>query len=198
MNVSNIELEFDNDELLILKNKSKMEYVFVNKHNNKMLVYSYLVYEIPSEEDLKELNISKENMELLKECELVVDNINTFIYKEIKTKVGTFYISNNSEREHFYCKLYDSNKEWVANITYKSTIDELKEIESIEDMVEIGICDNAIWSSTINDLFERYNFMMNVNYETYHKEEKLEMYETFMSYVNKVGSTYFVLDYDNF
>ena len=74
-------------------------------------------------------------------------NEEIFIEKPLETKLGTFYISNNAEREHFAFKLYDSNKEWVANLLYETTIEDIMNIESIEDFVELGISDNAIWTT---------------------------------------------------
>lgn len=124
-----------------------------------------------------------------------IKEIESFVDEPIETKIGTFYITRDS-REDFYCGLCDSNKEWVANIYNKKTIEYLKEIESIEDMVELGICRNAIWNNNLDDMFYDYIDTMEPNYHTFHKEEKLECYQTFKEYVNKVGETYFILDYD--
>lgn len=125
-------------------------------------------------------------------------NEEIFIEKPLETKLGTFYISNNEEREHFAFKLYDSNKEWVANLLYETTIEDIMNIESIEDFVELGISDNAIWNNDLEDMFYDYVDTMQPDYETLHKTEKYELYQTFKEYVNKVGDTYFILDFDNF
>lgn len=121
-----------------------------------------------------------------------MENEAIFIEKPLETKLGTFYISNDSERELFYCKLYDSNKNWVANITYKSTINKLINMKSIEDFVEIGISDNAIWNNDLNELFDTYVDIVGSDYiEEYDKDLEL-----FKEYVNQVGEIYFVLDFD--
>lgn len=124
-------------------------------------------------------------------------NEEIFIEKPLETKLGTFYISNNEEREHFAFKLYDSNKEWVANLLYETTIEDIMNIESIEDFVELGISDNAIWNNDLEDMFYDYIDTTQPDYETLHKTEKYELYQTFKEYVNKVGDTYFILDFDN-
>ena len=117
-----------------------------------------------------------------------------FINKELKTKYGCFYISNDEEPELFYCKLYDSNKKWVANITYKSTIDKLKKMQSIEAFVNIGISNNVIWSDNLKDLFDMFMETMGCYYI---EEEYVDELETFKDYVNQVGNTCFVLDFDS-
>ena len=124
-------------------------------------------------------------------------NEEIFIEKPLETKLGTFYISNNEEREHFAFKLYDSNKEWVANLLYETTIEDIMNIESIEDFVELSISDNAIWNNDLEDMFYDYVDTMQPDYETLHKTEKYELYQTFKEYVNIVGDTYFILDFDN-
>lgn len=134
------------------------------------------------------------DFELVKQFDKLccIKEIESFIEKPLETKLGTFYISNDSERELFYCKLYDSNKEWVANITYKSTINKLINMESIEDFVEIGISDNAIWNNDLNELFDTYVDIVGSDYiEEYEKDLEL-----FKEYVNQVGEIYFVLDFD--
>lgn len=115
-------------------------------------------------------------------------------YKKLKTIYGDFYYTTDEEPECFYCKLYDSNKNWVANITCESTIEKIKNMQIMEDFVKIGIADNVIWSDDIDDLFD--NFMETLQIE-YIEEEYVDEFEYFRDYVNQVGNTYFVLDYDN-
>ena len=111
--------------------------------------------------------------------------------KKIKTDIGDFYISDEEEKEYFYCKLYDSNKDWVANIYNEGTIKSLRKIKNCEDLVNLGIGNNAIWDRDLRKLF--YMFC-----EIVEEENTDENFEIFKGYVNKIGDIYFVLDFDEF
>lgn len=106
-------------------------------------------------------------------------------YKELETNVGKFYIKGN--------KLFDSNKYFVAYVYDEEIINNLKNIKSIEDLVNIELCDNVMWDNKKKDLFENYM-------ETLYWDVPIREYNTyfhiFKDYINKVGNTYFVINFD--
>lgn len=137
------------------------------------------------------------NFELVKQFDKLccIKEIESFVDKPIETKIGTFYITRDS-REDFYCSLCDSNKEWVANIYNRELIEDLKNIEDISELVDIGIVDDVSYNESLDDLFDYYLELCDEGtYYAYPPEDKYEIYQNFKGYVNKVGNMYFLVNY---
>ena len=112
--------------------------------------------------------------------------------KEIKTNIGEFFIEFDN-REDFYCRLLDSEQNWIANVYNKETISELKKITHINQLPNLGICDNIMWASSKKELIELY---MEYDYSYNEIECEFEDYIHFEEdYICRVGKMYFIADY---
>lgn len=117
--------------------------------------------------------------------------------RKLETPIGTFYLEFNVDLTDstIYCGLCDSNKKWITNIYHKETIEELKKIKSIGDLTDIGIAQNCTWAQSIAELTEEINdtyFWDEELEEERFSEEDMENYD----FVNKVGTTYFIIDFE--
>ena len=85
--------------------------------------------------------------------------------RKLETPIGTFYLEYGDFGDSaIHCALLDSNKEWITNLYHKSTINKLKNMTSIGDIVDICAFQNCTWAPTIEELAEELN-------EAYYWEE---------------------------
>lgn len=108
--------------------------------------------------------------------------------KQMHTKLGIFYI----DKENSIIKLLDSNKKWIGNFENIEELEPLYNFDDIQDFVDNYWCDNAIWGQSIEEVYDTYCDAVGKEY--------IEEYEItladFLKDVLRVGSTYFVLNYD--
>ena len=115
--------------------------------------------------------------------------------RKLETPIGIFYLAYNISDDTPHCDLLDSNKKWITYIYHKETINKLKNIQSAGDIVEICKLQNCTWAQTIEELAEEIN-------DTYHWDEEYAderwTAEDLANYnfLNKVGTTYFIVDYE--
>lgn len=115
--------------------------------------------------------------------------------KRLETPIGTFYLLYNDVIPNCYCALLDSNSKWFTNIYHKETIKKLKQIKSVGDLVDLGIAENCTWAQTIEELTEEVNFMYFSDPEYPEDNFSVEDMQNY-DFLNKVGTTYFVIDFE--
>lgn len=115
--------------------------------------------------------------------------------RKIETKIGTMYWDYSNKINNEICWLLDNNKKPIDAIYNKECIKGLKEINSVGDLVDLLALQNCTWAQTIEDLVEEIN-------DTYYSDEEFAderfSIEDMKEYqgLHKVGSTYFVVDFD--
>lgn len=101
----------------------------------------------------------------------------------LKTKLGNLYYEKG--------RLLDSDKRRICYIDYNQT-PSIRKIQSIEDLVNLGIVHNAIWDDHKTDL---YYTMLDVLFID--EDEYDPPYSDFIQCVNRLGDIYFVVDFDD-
>lgn len=116
--------------------------------------------------------------------------------RKLETPIGTFYLDYGDFGDStIHCTLLDSDKKWITNLYHKETIKKLKNIQSIGDIVDICALQNCTWAQTLEELAEELN-------DTYYWDEEYAderwTAEDLANYdfLNKVGTTYFIVDYE--
>lgn len=109
--------------------------------------------------------------------------------KKLNTKLGIFYI--NKEDDLF--ALLDSDKQWIGNFETEEELEPINTFDSIQDFVDNYMCDNAIWGQSPEEVWDIYYDVVG---DEYMKEYNIT-FEDFQQYHTlRVGTTYFVLNYD--
>lgn len=101
----------------------------------------------------------------------------------LRTKLGNLYYENG--------KLLDSYKTRICYIDYNETPN-VRKIQSIEDLVNLGIVHNVIWDDDKVDLYYTLLDVLFIDEDKYDPP-----YSDFIQCVNKLGNIYFVVDYDD-
>lgn len=102
----------------------------------------------------------------------------------LRTKFGNLYYEKNN--------LYDSDKKLICGFDYRDT-PMIRKLESIEDFVNFRYVDNAIWDTNTQDLYD--NYMDIINWDCHLSDDEMLQYDEFLGWVNKLGDTYFVVNY---
>ena len=124
---------------------------------------------------------------------------------EWKTEIGVIYTYETQDK----LKLYDSDEEYIGyvEIGNKTTnevlkiINKLLKIKHISDLVDLGFCENVLFSDGLVDLkyhFIDYGIEEGI-FEIENEEEidyktLLEDYESYFE-INRIGRYYFMVDF---
>lgn len=125
---------------------------------------------------------------------------------KIKTQVGIMHLHKNGARKGSSYEIWrvcDSDNQFFANLygrdSLKHFLDHITNINHITDLCEeCGVCDNMTFGTTIRSAClgaleyiqeEKYNWD---NEEWDYTEEDIV---ALSEYVNRVGDTYFIVDY---
>lgn len=121
--------------------------------------------------------------------------------EKLTTPIGDFYLERGLP--DIALQLLDSNKEFITNIyendpeRIKWTLDHLKEIHSAGDLA--GICVQSVtWGQSVEELTETLDDVYSLSeYREEREEEPWSVQDTIEYGVNRVGTTYFICDFDN-
>lgn len=120
--------------------------------------------------------------------------------EKLTTPIGDFYI--NRGLPDVALQLLDSDKEFITNIyendpeRIKWTLDRLKKIHSAGDLAEICV-QSVTWGQSIEEVTETLVDVYNLNdYREEYEEEPWSVQDTIDYGVNRVGTTYFICDFD--
>lgn len=116
--------------------------------------------------------------------------------RKLETPIGTFYLDYRNNLDNtIHSALLDSDKKFITNIYHKETIKELKNIQSIGDIVDILALQNCTWGQSIDELTDEINFVYFSCPES--KEDRFSVDDLKnYDFLNKVGTTYFVIDFE--
>lgn len=106
---------------------------------------------------------------------------------KINSKIGTFYLVEES----YQWWLEDSEHSTIAEVTDEQ-VEQLKKLNSIEDLVEIGICENVSWAPTEEEVIEP---SMEYAYNNLDEEDINDFMEHIKQKIYIIGKTYFIMDY---
>ena len=102
---------------------------------------------------------------------------------EINTKIGKFFFKRTKGEK--YCgKLLDNDKNYILRVYDEEILKRLEHITHINQLVDIEYCNNICWAESEEEVVE---IAMETN-ETASKEDLLD-------FVNRVGKTYFIVDF---
>ena len=101
----------------------------------------------------------------------------------LRTKLGDLYYENG--------KLLDSDKRRICYIDYNET-PSVRKIQSIEDLVDLGVVNNAIWDTSKEEMYYTLLDILFVDDDDYNPP-----YSDYIQCVNRLGDIYFVVDYDD-
>lgn len=122
--------------------------------------------------------------------------------EKLTTPIGDFYINRGLPDVAF--QLLDSNKEFITNVYENDTerikwiLDRLKKIHSAGDLAEICV-QSVTWDQSIEGLTETLVDVYGLEkYNEEYEEEPWTVQDTIDCGVNRVGTTYFICDFDNY
>ena len=102
---------------------------------------------------------------------------------EINTKIGKFFFKRTKGEE--YCGLLlDNDKNYILKVYDEEILKRLEHITHINQLVYLELCENICWAENEEEVVET---AMETN-ETASKEDLLDC-------VNRVGETYFIINY---
>ncbi len=134
-----------------------------------------------------------------KEVGSTMENDNTI---QIDTKVGTFFLIEAQDEAFAYVVL-DSNKQFIGNVYTEypeEFVEQLKAIEHISDICNLGVCDWMIFATSRNDLLEELNEYIQSNNEKYDEHSSLFTKDDLKygeyEFYNIVGNNHILVDLD--
>ena len=102
---------------------------------------------------------------------------------EINTKIGKFFLKRTKGKK--YCGfLLDSDKYCILKVYDEEMLKRLEHITHINQLVDVELCENICWGESEEEVVE---IAMETN-EYASKEDLLDN-------VNRVGETYFIVNY---
>ena len=116
---------------------------------------------------------------------------------ELKNLNGFMFVNRDETDNNCWC-FNDENGNFIDTLygldnEIKEDIEDISNIKHISELVNIGLCLNMMYATSLDDLLETWNNYIQEKFEPY----TLQEFKENIPY-NKVGDYYFIVNYTEF